>query len=46
MFLNNKCRKDTIILRESKNLCKLFLDDEFIKKDIKKEINIYLNETK
>ena len=46
LFLNNECRKNTIILRESKNLCKLFLDDEFIKNDIKKEINIYLNETK
>ena len=45
-FLNNECRNKKSILKEAYNLCQLFLNNKFINKDIKKEINLYLNETK
>ena len=45
-FLNNECRNNKNILKEAINLCKLFLNNDFIKKDIKNEINLYINETK
>lgn len=46
LFLNNDCRNNKNITKEAINLCKLFLYNEFINKDIKNQISIYLNETK
>ena len=45
-FLNNECRKNKNIINVSRNLCKLFLENNFIKSNIKKEIKQYLNENK
>ena len=46
LFLNNDCRNNKNITKEAIYLCKLFWNNEFINKDIKNQINIYLNETK
>ena len=40
LFLNNECRKNKIIKKEANKLCQLFLDNEYILKDIKNEIYI------
>ena len=46
LLLDSDCRKNKIILSKAMNLCKLFLDNIYIKKDIKNEIRIYINESK
>ena len=46
LLLDNDCRKNKTIINEAINLCKLFLDNKYIKRDIKNEIRIYINESK
>ena len=45
-FLSNPCTKNTTIdiVKDSENLCNLFLNNEYINKDIKNEIRLYLKE--
>ena len=45
LFLDNYCRKNKNISTEAINLCKLFLENKYIKKDIKNEIRSYINES-
>ena len=44
LFLDGDCRKNKMISSEAINLCKLFLENKYIKKDIKNEIRIYIKE--
>ena len=44
LFLNQKCRKDISIRDEAIRICKLFLENQYIEKELKYKINSFLNE--
>ena len=43
---NEKCKNRTDILNDTIRVCNLFLNNEFISSNTKKEIFLYLNQTK
>ena len=45
-YLNHECINNTFIQERAKNVCKLFLDNEYIEKDVKENISLFLNSTK
>ena len=45
-YLNHECRNNTFIQERTKNVSKLFLENQYIEKDIKERILLFLNSTK
>ena len=45
-YLNHPCRNNTYVREKGISICKQFLENKYIEKDIKDKILIFLNETK
>ena len=45
-FLNHQCINNTFIQERAKKVCKAFLENQYIEKEVKDKINIFLNQTK
>ena len=45
LLKNNRCRNNTFIREDAIKICNLFLQNEYIKSEIKNKIKIFLNET-
>ena len=45
-FLNHQCINNTFIQERAKKVCKAFLENQYIEKEVKNKINIFLNQTK
>ena len=45
-YLNNSCRNDSFSKQQGIHICKLFLENQYIEKDIKERILLFLNSTK
>ena len=44
-FLNHDCKNNTFIEKRAKEVCNLFLENQYIEKDVKDNISIFLNKT-
>ena len=45
-FLNHQCINNIFIQERAKKVCKAFLENQYIEKEVKDKINIFLNQTK
>ena len=43
---NKKCKNHTNIMNDASRVCNLYLNNEYISSNAKKEISLYLNRTK
>jgi len=44
-FLNHKCKNNTFIQERAINVCKSFLENQYIQEEIKDKIRLFLNQT-
>ena len=44
-FFNTQCKYNKLIREKSINVMKLFLENDFIEKEVKNKIHVFLNET-
>ena len=45
-FLNNNCKNNTFIQERAINVCKSFLENQYIEKEVKDKIQLFLKQTK